>query len=60
MMLFFPWMNVEDNISYSPRVTNNYNDEEKSLVDKYIDLVGLQDFRKGLAKTTIRWNEKKS
>ena len=33
----FPWMNVEDNISYSHRVTNNYNAEEKILVDKYIN-----------------------
>ena len=46
----FPWMNVEDNISYSHRVTNKYNEEAKNLVDKYINLVGLQDFKKAWPK----------
>ena len=46
----FPWMNVEDNVSYSHRVKNNYNDEQKKLVDKYINLVGLNDFRKAWPK----------
>ena len=46
----FPWMNVEDNVSYSHRVKNNYNNEQKKLVDKYINLVGLNDFRKAWPK----------
>ena len=46
----FPWMNVEDNISYSHRVTNKYNNEAKDSVEKYIQLVGLQDFKKAWPK----------
>ena len=46
----FPWMNVEDNISYSYRVTKKYNDEAKDAVEKYIKLVGLQDFKKAWPK----------
>jgi len=46
----FPWMSVEDNISYSHRVTKTYNDEAKDAVEKYIKLVGLQDFKKAWPK----------
>ena len=43
-------MNVEDNVSYSHRVTKKYGNEEKELVDKYINLVGLSEFKKAWPK----------
>ena len=46
----FPWMNVEDNVSYSHRVKKKYGNEEKELVDKYINLVGLSEFKKAWPK----------
>ena len=46
----FPWMNVEDNVSYSHRVKKKYGNEEKELVDKYINLVGLNEFKKAWPK----------
>ena len=45
-----PWMNVEDNVSYSHRVKKKYGNNEKELVDKYINLVGLDEFKKAWPK----------
>ena len=46
----FPWMNVEDNVSYSHRVKKKYGSTEKELVDKYINLVGLNEFKQAWPK----------
>ena len=46
----FPWMNVEDNVSYSHRVKKKYGSAEKELVDKYINLVGLNEFKQAWPK----------
>ena len=40
----FPWLTVEDNISFGPRMQNKMND--KSEVDRMIDMIGLTDFKK--------------
>jgi NitT/TauT family transport system ATP-binding protein len=40
----FPWLTVEDNISFGPRMQKN--DVNASEVDRMIDLIGLRDFKK--------------
>ena len=42
----FPWLSVEDNIAYSHKIKSKYGDKEKELVNNYINLVGLEDFKK--------------
>ncbi len=42
----FPWLTVEDNISYSYNIKSSYGDKEKKIVQNYIKLVGLEDFKK--------------
>ena len=42
----FPWLSVEDNIAYSHKIKSTYGDKEKELVKNYINLVGLEDFKK--------------
>ena len=42
----FPWLNVEENIAYSHKIKSKYGENEKQLVNNYINLVGLQDFTK--------------
>ena len=42
----FPWLSVEDNIAYSHKIKSTYGDKEKELVQNYIKLVGLEDFKK--------------
>ena len=42
----FPWMTVEENIGFSTRVTGKSRDETRQIVDHYVELVGLQQFRK--------------
>jgi NitT/TauT family transport system ATP-binding protein len=41
----FPWLTVEDNISYSLRMQHIYK-EQKGEVDRIIKVIGLEDFRK--------------
>jgi NitT/TauT family transport system ATP-binding protein len=41
----FPWMTVEENISYSLRMRRRPKSEIKATVDRYIGLVGLTEFR---------------
>lgn len=40
----FPWLTVEDNISFSLKMQKTYN-KNKDKVDKMIKLIGLEDFR---------------
>lgn len=42
----FPWMTVEDNISYSLRMRGRSRTEIEEVVNRYVSLVGLSDFRK--------------
>ena len=42
----FPWLSVEDNIAYSHKIKSIYGDKDKELVNNYIKLVGLEDFKK--------------
>ncbi len=46
----FPWLSVEDNIAFSHKIKSKYGDKEKELVSNYIELVGLQDFKKAWPK----------
>ena len=41
----FPWMTVEDNVAFSPKATGKSRAETRELVDRYVNLVGLEDFR---------------
>src|SRR3954463_14449134 len=42
----FPWMTVEDNVAYGPRMRGVPDRESRELVDYYIDKVGLSQFRR--------------
>jgi NitT/TauT family transport system ATP-binding protein len=42
----FPWMTVEDNVAFSQRVRGASKQHVASVTDRYIELVGLGDFRK--------------
>ncbi|MCR4618467.1 MAG: ABC transporter ATP-binding protein [Lachnospiraceae bacterium] len=42
----FPWFNVEQNIGYGPKKRKWSKKEQKELVDKYVKMVGLENFRK--------------
>jgi NitT/TauT family transport system ATP-binding protein len=46
----FPWMTVEENVGFSPRVRGKSKEEIKETVDRYVELVGLRDFRKAWPK----------
>jgi NitT/TauT family transport system ATP-binding protein len=41
----FPWMTVEENIGFSQRVSGKSKSEIAAAVDRYIELVDLEDFR---------------
>ena len=42
----FPWMTVEQNIGYSLRMRGRPKDEIRAVVDRHVELVGLQEFRR--------------
>ena len=42
----FPWMTVEQNISYSLRMRGRPKHEIRAVVDRHVELVGLQEFRR--------------
>lgn len=42
----FPWYTVEQNIGFGPKVARKNKDEIKEIVDKYISMIGLEEFRK--------------
>src|SRR5215213_4714598 len=46
----FPWMTVEENIGFSQRVRGKSEKEINQVVDRYIELVGLQEFRRAWPK----------
>jgi NitT/TauT family transport system ATP-binding protein len=41
----FPWMTVEDNVGYSLRMRGRPAAEIRDIVDRYVKLVGLDEFR---------------
>lgn len=46
----FPWMNVEDNIRFGLKLKKMPKAEADEIVDKYLELIGLTQFRKCLPK----------
>lgn len=42
----FPWMTVEENVGFGPKVRHLPADEQKNRVKKYLELVGLTGFEK--------------
>lgn len=46
----FPWMNVEDNIKFGLKLKKMPTAEMNKIVDKYLELIGLTQFRKSLPK----------
>lgn len=49
----FPWLSVEENIAFGLRLKANRVSDEKrrEVVDHFIDLMGLSEFRKAYPKT---------
>jgi len=41
----FPWMTVQENIAFGPKSQKKSQNEVNSLVDQYLNLIGLQEFR---------------
>ncbi len=46
----FPWMNVEQNIGYNPKISGKSNIEQKKIVDRFVSFVHLEEFRKAWPK----------
>lgn len=46
----FPWMSVEENIRFGLKLKKMPKDEADQIVDKYLELIGLTQFRKSLPK----------
>ncbi len=42
----FPWMTVQDNVAYGPRMRGIPDRQSRELVDYYIEKVGLTQFRR--------------
>lgn len=42
----FPWLSVEGNVQYGPKVCGKTKEEQKRISQKYIKLVGLEGFEK--------------
>ncbi len=42
----YPWYNIEKNIAFGPKMRKQPKQEIKKNVDKYMELVGLKDFKK--------------
>lgn len=51
----FPWLTVEQNIAFGLELKNNRakvsSAEKKQIVERYMELMGLSDFRKAFPKT---------
>lgn len=42
----FPWYTVEQNIGFGPKVAHKNKMDIKEIVDKYIKMIGLEEYRK--------------
>ena len=40
----FEWMSVRDNVSFGPDMSGTSRSDSKPIVDRLLDVVGLQDF----------------
>lgn len=47
----FPWLTVRENIQFGLRVKGVRKKEQRETADRYIELVGLQEFAEALPKT---------
>ena len=41
----FPWMTVEDNIKFGPKLKKMTKQEQQEITDKYLTAIGLEKFR---------------
>lgn len=46
----FPWMTVEDNIKFGPKLKKMTKTEQQEIAEKYLETIGLTKFRKSLPK----------
>ncbi len=46
----FPWMTVEDNIRFGLKLKKMPKEEQDKIVDKYLEIIGLTQFRNSLPK----------
>lgn len=46
----FPWMTVEDNIKFGPKLKGLSKTEQQDIADRYLETIGLTKFRKSLPK----------
>lgn len=46
----FPWMTVEQNIGYNPKISGKSKSEQAEIVDRFIHFVHLEEFRKAWPK----------
>jgi len=46
----FPWLTVRKNLEYGPRVRGKLNNESRSLISSYLDLMGLRQFERAYPK----------
>jgi len=46
----FPWMTVEENIGYNPRISRKPKSEQESIVNRFVRFVRLDEFRKAWPK----------
>lgn len=42
----FPWFTVEQNIGFGPRIAHKSKKDINDIVDKYIKMIGLEEYRK--------------
>lgn len=47
----FPWLTVRKNLEYGPRVQGKFDEESKSLISHYLDMMGLRQFEKAYPKS---------
>jgi len=47
----FPWMTVEENISFGPRSQGKDKNQIEKTVNQYLELIGLSEFRKSWPMT---------
>lgn len=46
----FPWLNVEQNIGYGLKLKKMPRRQQREIVDKYLDIIGLKRFRNAYPK----------
>lgn len=46
----FPWMTVEDNIKFGLKIKKMPKEEQQTITDKYLDIIGLKKFAKSFPK----------